>query len=62
VAQEEKVSEDWLGTPMFFASLETDTYTNLLSESGLELLRDEIVVQDEPGHGEVAFRWVLAQA
>jgi SAM-dependent methyltransferase len=61
-AQEEGVDEDWLGTPMFFASLETDTYSTLLRESGLEPLRDEIVVQHEPGHGEVVFRWVLAQA
>jgi cyclopropane fatty-acyl-phospholipid synthase-like methyltransferase len=61
-AEEEAVDEDWLGAPMFFASLETDRYATLLRESGLEALRDEIVVQHEPGHGEVAFRWVLAQA
>jgi SAM-dependent methyltransferase len=58
----EEVDEDWLGAPMFFASLETDAYVTLLRESRLEPLRDEIVVQHEPGHGEVAFRWVLAQA
>jgi cyclopropane fatty-acyl-phospholipid synthase-like methyltransferase len=61
-AEEESVDEDWLGAPMFFASFETDTYTTLLRESGLEALRDEIVLQQEPGHGEVPFRWVLAQA
>jgi SAM-dependent methyltransferase len=58
----EDVEEDWLGAPMFFASLETDAYVTLLHGSGFEPLRDEIVVQHEPGHGEVAFRWVLAQA
>jgi hypothetical protein len=59
---EEELQEDWLGTPMFFASLDSETYLLLLRESGLELLRDEVVVQHEPGHGQVAFRWVLAQA
>ena len=58
----ENVDEDWLGAPMFFASLGADSYVPLLRECGLALLRDEVVVQREPGHGEVAFRWVLAQA
>jgi predicted TPR repeat methyltransferase len=58
----ESVDEDWLGAPMFFASLGADSYVPLLRECGLALLRDEVVVQREPGHGEVAFRWVLAQA
>ena len=59
---EEDVEDDWLGTPMFFASLGGDAYIPLLREAGLEPLRDEIVVQHEPGHGEVSFRWVLAEA
>ena len=54
--------EDWLGAPMFFASLGGDTYLPLLRELGLELVRDEVVVQHEPGHGDVAFQWVLARA
>jgi SAM-dependent methyltransferase len=58
----ENVDEDWLGAPMFFASLGADSYVRLLRECGLALLRDEVVVQREPGHGEVAFHWVLAQA
>jgi Methyltransferase domain len=58
----EEVDEDWLGAPMFFASLDSETYLLLLRQSGLEPLRDEVVVQHEPGHGQVAFRWVLAQA
>jgi SAM-dependent methyltransferase len=58
----EQVDDDWLGTRMFFASLDSDAYTTLLREAGLVLLRDEIVVQHEPEHGDVAFRWVLAQA
>ena len=58
----EEVDEDWLGAPMFFASLGGDAYSSLLRESGLDPIRDEVDVQIEPGHGEVAFRWILAQA
>jgi SAM-dependent methyltransferase len=58
----EDVDEDWLGAPMFFASLATNEYVPLLRDAGLEPLRDEIVVQHEPGHGDVRFRWLLAQA
>jgi SAM-dependent methyltransferase len=54
--------DDFLGAPMFFASLGADAYRALLDESGLERLRDEVVVQHEPGHGEVSFLWVLARA
>jgi SAM-dependent methyltransferase len=58
----EEIDADWLGAPMFFASLDRDAYSPLLQEAGLEPVRDEVLVQNEPGHGEVAFRWVLAQA
>jgi SAM-dependent methyltransferase len=59
---EEEVEDDWLGTPMFFASLGGGAYVPLLREAGLEPLRDEILVQHEPGHGDISFHWVLAQA
>jgi predicted TPR repeat methyltransferase len=58
----EEIDEDWLGAPMFFASLGGNAYLPLLRDCGLELLRDEVIVQNEPGHGDVAFHWVLAQA
>jgi len=58
----EDVDEDWLGAPMFFASLGGDSYLPLLRDCGLELLREEVVAQSEPGHGDVAFHWVLARA
>jgi SAM-dependent methyltransferase len=58
----EEVDEDWLGAPMFFASLGGDSYLPLLRDCGLEPLREEVIVQHEPGHGDVAFHWVLAQA
>ena len=58
----ENVDEDWLGAPMFFASLGGNSYLPLLREVGLTPLREEVAVQREPGHGDVAFRWVLARA
>jgi SAM-dependent methyltransferase len=53
---------DWLGTPMFFGSLDRAAYVPLLGEAGLEPLREEVVVQHEPDHGDVSFLWVLAEA
>jgi cyclopropane fatty-acyl-phospholipid synthase-like methyltransferase len=58
----EEVDVDWLGAPMFFASLGGDSYLPLLRSSGLEPLREQVLVQKEPGHGDVAFHWVLARA
>jgi SAM-dependent methyltransferase len=58
----EEVDEDWLGAPMFFASLGGDSYLPLLRDCGLEPLREEVLAQHEPGHGDVAFHWVLARA
>jgi SAM-dependent methyltransferase len=58
----DEVDPDWLGAPMFFASLGGDAYLPLLRDAGLEPRRDEVVVQHEPGHGDVSFRWILARA
>jgi SAM-dependent methyltransferase len=58
----EEVDPDWLGAPMFFASLGGDAYLPLLRDAGLERMRDEVVVHHEPGHGEISFRWILARA
>jgi SAM-dependent methyltransferase len=58
----EEVDADWLGAPMYFASLGGASYLPLLRDLGFELLREEVVVQQEPGHGDVAFHWVLARA
>jgi SAM-dependent methyltransferase len=57
----EQIDADWLGAPMFFASLGGDAYVPLLRDAGLEPERDEVVVQHEPGHGDVSFRWLLAR-
>jgi len=58
----EGVEQDWLGAPMFFASLAPDAYLPLLRDAGLEVVREEVIPQHEPGHGEVSFRWLLARA
>jgi SAM-dependent methyltransferase len=58
----EDVDDDWLGAPMFFASLGGDSYLPLLRDCGLEPVREEVVTQHEPGHGDIAFHWVLARA
>jgi SAM-dependent methyltransferase len=44
------------------ASLAPGAYLPLLRDAGLEVVREEVVPQHEPGHGEVSFRWLLARA
>jgi SAM-dependent methyltransferase len=58
----EEIDQNWLGAPMYFASLGGDAYLPLLRDCGLDPLRDEVVVQHEPGHGDISFHWVLARA
>jgi SAM-dependent methyltransferase len=58
----EELDPDWLGTPMFFASLSSAEYGRILDDACLERLRDEVIGQDEPDHGQVVFRWVLARS
>jgi SAM-dependent methyltransferase len=57
----EEIDQDWLGAPMFFAALGADAYGALLRDSGLPPTRDEVIVQNEHEHGDVAFRWVLGK-
>jgi hypothetical protein len=57
----EEIDPDWLGTTMFFASLGPHAYGTLLQDSGLRPWRDEVIAQNEPDHGDVSFRWVLAR-
>jgi SAM-dependent methyltransferase len=57
----EAVEGDWLGAPMYFASLTPAENRALLHDAGLELLRDRVVPHHEPGHGHVSFMWVLAR-
>jgi SAM-dependent methyltransferase len=58
----EDVDQDWLGAPMYFASLGGDAYLPLLRDCGFDPIRDEVVVQHEPGHVDISFHWVLARA
>jgi SAM-dependent methyltransferase len=58
----EEIAVDWLGAPMFFASLGGDAYLPLLRDAGLEPVRDEVIAHHEPGHGDVSFHWILARA
>ena len=56
----------WLGTPMFYSSYPPETNTQLLRGAGFELLRDEVVMfeepegPDEPG-GPAHFQWILGR-
>jgi SAM-dependent methyltransferase len=51
--------DDWLGTPMFFSSHDTQTNRRLLAEAGLTILVDEAVTMQEP-EGSAIFQWVIA--
>ncbi len=53
---------EWLGTEMFFSGYDAERNRELLAAAGFESARDEVVVQREPGAGDVAFHWVLARA
>jgi SAM-dependent methyltransferase len=51
--------DDWLGTPMYFSSHDTQTNRCLLAEAGLTILVDEAVTMQEP-EGSAIFQWVIA--
>jgi len=51
--------DDWLGTPMFFSSHDTQTNRRLLAEAGLTIVVDEAVTMQEP-EGPAIFQWVIA--
>lgn len=56
----EDTVEDWLGTPMFFSSHNTQTNRRLLAEAGLTLLTDQAVTMQEP-QGPATFQWIIAR-
>jgi hypothetical protein len=58
---DDDVEDDWLGAPMFFASFDRDTNLRLLADAGFEIVRERVIVHDEPGHGPVSFMWVVAR-
>jgi ubiquinone/menaquinone biosynthesis C-methylase UbiE len=55
------VEDDWLGAPMFFASYDRGRNRALLTDAGLDLVRERVIPIDEPGHGPVSFMWVLGR-
>jgi cyclopropane fatty-acyl-phospholipid synthase-like methyltransferase len=54
------VEDDWLGTPMFFASFDVEENDRMLARVGLAVDEARVVPFEEPGHGLVSFMWVLA--
>ena len=56
----EVVERDWLGVPMFFASLTPETNLSIVRATGLEVLADEIEESVEP-EGRARFHWMLAR-
>ena len=57
----ERVEDDWLGVPMFFSGLHEDESRALVRAAGLDLVRDQVITQREPDHGDIAFLWILAR-
>ena len=51
---------DFLGAPSYFSGFEPDVNRRLLAETGLELVRDEVVTIREP-EASATFHWVLAR-
>jgi SAM-dependent methyltransferase len=58
---EDEVEDDWLGAPMFFASFDEATNSQMLAHVGFELAEARVIPMKEPGHGLVSFMWVLAR-
>ena len=57
----EAIEADWLGVPMFFAGHAPAANRSLLAAAGFSIEVDAVIATAEPGHGEVAFHWVLAR-
>jgi SAM-dependent methyltransferase len=57
----EGVQIEWCGVPMFFSSFSAEENRRFVRESGLELVLDEVVAQDEGEEGRAEFLWVLAR-
>lgn len=57
----EGVQIEWRGVPMFFSSFSAEENRRFVRDSGLELVLDEVVPQDEGEEGRAEFLWVLAR-
>jgi cyclopropane fatty-acyl-phospholipid synthase-like methyltransferase len=58
---EDAVDDDWLGAPMFFASFDEETNLRLVREAGFAVEVARAIPFEEPGHGRVAFQWLVLQ-
>ena len=56
----EDIESNWLGAPMFFASLPWERESRLLEDAGFRVDRAVVITDDEDGR-QVGFRWVFAQ-
>ena len=57
----EGVEADWLGVPMFFASLTESETLDLVRHAGLSVERSAVIPIVEPEEGEGSFLWILAR-
>ena len=58
---EDAVQADWLGVPMFFASLTPEKNATIVRAAGLDIVEDEVERIVEPDEGAGNFHWVLAR-
>ena len=56
----EDIESNWLGTPMFFASMPWERESHLLETAGFHIESEVAMTDDEDGE-PVSFRWVFAQ-
>ena len=54
------IEPDWLGTPMYWSSYDTQTNLDLVSQAGFTLVETEILIDDEDGE-PISFLWILAK-
>ena len=57
---EADMDEDWLGTPMYWSSFDSQTNKRLVAEAGLRILDAQEETEEEFGQ-PVTFLWVIAQ-
>jgi SAM-dependent methyltransferase len=60
IAAEDRV-EEWLGVPMFFASLALPSYERLMHQTGFLLELSEFREEVDPRYGPGGHHWVIAR-
>ncbi len=59
-SSEADFNEDWLGTPMYWSSFDSETNQRLVEETGLSILSAQEETAEEFGE-PITFLWVIAQ-